>query len=107
MPYLLGKTQASFNSAEWQAMVAALRGFGHDGAAVVGGSDDIVPVAVGSGSEATPFPGLVERSERAMSILWAGGGPGHAGALGQRAGTRSELAARRDGGAGTRTGRRG
>ena len=69
MPYLLGKTQAIFNSSEWQAMVAALRGFGNDGAAVVGGADDIVPVKVGSGSEATPFPGLVERSERAMSIL--------------------------------------
>ena len=72
MPYLLGKTQAIFNSQEWLAMVAALRGFGSDGAAVVGGADDIVPVAVGSGSEATPFPGLVERSERAMSILWRG-----------------------------------
>ena len=72
MPYLLGKTQAIFNSAEWQAMAAALRGFGHDGAAVVGGADDIVPVPMGAGSETTPFPGLVERSERAMSILWRG-----------------------------------
>jgi hypothetical protein len=72
MPYLLGKTQAIFNSAEWQAMVSALRGFGNDGAAVVGGADDIVPVAIGKGSEGTPFPGLVERSERAMSILWRG-----------------------------------
>ena len=72
MPYLLGKTQAIFNSQEWLAMVAALRGFGSDGAAVVGGADDIVPVAVGASSEATPFPGLVERSERAMSILWRG-----------------------------------
>ena len=72
LPYLLGKTQAIFNSQEWLAMVSALRGFGNDGAAVVGGADDIVPVKVGSGSEATPFPGLVERSERAMSILWRG-----------------------------------
>ena len=72
MPYLLGKTQAIFNSAEWQAMAAALRGFGSDGAAVVGGADDIVPVPMGAGSETTPFPGLVERSERAMSILWRG-----------------------------------
>ena len=31
-----------------------------------------MPVQVGSGSEATPFPGLVERTERAMSILWRG-----------------------------------
>ena len=72
MPYLLGKTQAIFNSQEWQAMVAALRGFGNDGAAVVGGADDIVPVKIGGGSEATPFPGLIERSDRAMSILWRG-----------------------------------
>ena len=83
MPYLLGKTQAAFNSAEWQAMAAALRGFGSDGAAVVGGADDIVPVAAGGGSEGTPFAGLVERSERAMSILWRGadlGTQAHSGA---------------------------
>ncbi len=72
MPYLLGKTSAIFNSPEWQAMVGALRGFGNDGAAVVSGGDDIVPVKVGGGSETTPFPGLVDRSERGMSILWRG-----------------------------------
>ena len=72
MPYLLGKTGAAFNSAEWNAMAAALRGFGSDGAAVVGGADDIVPVQAGAGSEDTPFQGLVERSDRAMSILWRG-----------------------------------
>ena len=83
MPYLLGKTGAAFNSVEWNAMVAALRGFGNDGAAVVGGADDIVPVKVGGGSEATPFPSLVERSDRAMSILWRGadlGTQSHSGA---------------------------
>ena len=69
---LLGKTQAIYHSAEWNAMVDALRGFGSDGAAVVGGADDIVPVKAGAGSEATPYPDLVERSERAMSILWRG-----------------------------------
>ena len=58
MPYLLGKTQAIFNSQEWQAMVSALMGFGNDGAAVVGGADDIVPVQVGGGGgEGTPFQG--------------------------------------------------
>ncbi len=72
MPYLLGKTGAAFNSAEWNAMAAALRGFGSDGAAVVGGADDIVPVQAGAASESTPFPGLVERSDQAMSILWRG-----------------------------------
>ena len=83
MPYLLGKTGAAFNSAEWNAMAAALRGFGSDGAAVVGGADDIVPVQAGSGSEGTPFQGLVERSDRAMSILWRGadlGTQSHGGA---------------------------
>ena len=72
MPYLLGKTGAAFNSAEWNAMAAALRGFGSDGAAVIGGTDDIVPVQAGTGSEDTPYQGLVERSDRAMSILWRG-----------------------------------
>ncbi len=72
MPYLLGKTGAAFNSAEWNAMAAALRGFGSDGAAVIGGADDIVPVQAGVASESTPFPGLVERSDQAMSILWRG-----------------------------------
>ena len=72
MPYLLGKTAAAFNSAEWNAMVAALRGFGSDGAAVVGGADDIVPVQAGVGGESLPYQGLVERSDRAMSILWRG-----------------------------------
>ena len=100
MPYLLGKTQAIFNSQEWQAMVAALRGFGNDGAAVVGGADDIVPVAVGGGSEGTPFPGLVERSERAMSILWRGADLGTQAHSGSGAGTGREPARRRDGGAG-------
>ena len=72
MPYLLGKTGAAFNSAEWNAMAAALRGFGSDGAAVVGGADDIVPVQAGAASADIPFQGLVERSDRAMSILWRG-----------------------------------
>ncbi len=72
LPYLLGKTGAAFNSAEWNAMAAALRGFGSDGAAVVGGADDIVPVQAGVGGERTPYEGLVERSDRALSILWRG-----------------------------------
>lgn len=72
MPYLLGKTGAAFNSAEWNAMATALRGFGSDGAAVIGGADDIVPVQAGGSSQDLPFQGLVERSDRAMSILWRG-----------------------------------
>ncbi len=83
MPYLLGKTTASFNSTEWNAMVGALRGFANDGAAVVSGGDSIEPLKFGGGSETTPFPGLVERSERGMSILWRGadlGTQAHSGA---------------------------
>ena len=72
MPYLLGKTGAPFNSREWNAMAAALRGFGSDGAAVIGGTDEIVPVSVAGGSDSVPYPGLIERSDRAMSILWRG-----------------------------------
>ena len=73
MPYLLGKTGAPFNSREWNAMAEALRGFGSDGAAVIGGTDEIVPVAVGNGgSDSLPYAGLIERSDRAMSILWRG-----------------------------------
>ncbi len=73
MPYLLGKTGAPFNSREWNAMAEALRGFGSDGAAVIGGTDEIVPVSAGNGgADSLPYAGLVERSDRAMSILWRG-----------------------------------
>ena len=72
MPYLLGKTGAPFNSREWRAMAEALRGFGSDGAAVIGGSDEIIPVTVGTSSNALPYAGLIEHSDRAMSILWRG-----------------------------------
>ncbi len=72
MPYLLGKTGAKYNSKEWNAMAEALRGFGSDGAAVIGGTDEIIPVTVGGGSESTPYPGLIDRADRAMSILWRG-----------------------------------
>ena len=85
MPYLLGKTGAPFNSREWNAMAAALRGFGSDGAAVIGGTDEIIPVSVAGGSDSVPYPGLIERSDRAMSILWRGadlGTQSHGGAGG-------------------------
>lgn len=79
-PGVLGQTNASRDSEAGQAMKAAVASFGQNWSAVVYGSDGVVkePIklieagAGGRGANAMPFPGLIERMDRAMISLWRG-----------------------------------
>ena len=72
IPGLHAKTPAQKGSEEWQALVAALNGFGEDLALVTNEGASIAPLAQPSAG-AQPHPALVDRMDRAISRLWFGG----------------------------------
>lgn len=71
-PAVLGKTDAAIGTPEFQAMQAAVASFGNDFGAVVNAGDSLELIERRGGGDKTPFEGLIERSDRAMSILWRG-----------------------------------
>ena len=71
-PGILGKTAASQGSAQWDAMKAAVSAFANDFAAVCNVSDTIEMIKADGGQGSTPFEAIVEKMDRAMSILWRG-----------------------------------
>lgn len=73
MPGLLGKTDAAPGSKEWEAMVTAVREFGHDWAAVVNREAGIEVIGAGSASGQAPYEPLVEAMRRSIITLWRGG----------------------------------
>lgn len=71
-PGVLGKTTAAPNSPEWRAMEDAVRAFANDFAAVCNQAEAIELIKA-DGAANLPFPALIERMDRALSILWRGG----------------------------------
>lgn len=71
-PFPLGKTAARQGSPEWAAMVKIISEFRNDGGAVMSSGNSLELVKSDSAGT-LPFPGLVERMDRAIAILWRGG----------------------------------
>jgi len=71
-PGILGKTAASQGSDQWDAMKGAVAAFANDFAAVCNVSDTIELIKAEGGQGATPFEPIIEKMDRAMSILWRG-----------------------------------
>jgi len=72
IPGVLGRTQASIGTPQWNAMVEAVGKFANDFAAVCNIGDAIELIKAEGGTSTLPFPPIVEGMDRALSILWRG-----------------------------------
>lgn len=82
IPGVLGRTQASIGTPQWNAMVEAVGKFANDFAAVCNIGDAIELIKAEGGTSNLPFQPIVEGMDRALSILWRGadlGTEGHRG----------------------------
>ncbi len=71
-PGLHAKTSAPMGSKEWDALVAAVEGFGEDLAIVTNEGASINPIELKSSGN-QPHPPLVDAMNRAISRIWVGG----------------------------------
>ncbi len=71
-PGILGRTTASQGSDQWNAMKTAVATFANDFAAVCNATDSIELVKAESGQGSTPFEPIIDRMDRAITILWRG-----------------------------------
>lgn len=71
MPGFLGKTGATPASKDWQAMERAVASLSAEWAGVISKDDDVEALQLGNAGE-LPYPPLVERMDRAFSILYRG-----------------------------------
>lgn len=72
IPYIVGKTNAAKDSAEWDAMVEAVGAFMNDGGAVISTGSEYQILDGSKASNSLPFSGLIERCDRAIASLWLG-----------------------------------
>ena len=72
MPGIVGRTQAGFQSKEWNQFVEAVEAFSQDWSAVFGTGNSVELIQPKGGGEA-PFAPLVEKMDRAITTLWRGG----------------------------------
>ena len=72
IPGVLGRTQASIGTPQWNAMVDAVGKFANDFAAVCNIGDAIELIRAEGGTSTLPFQPIVEAMDRALSILWRG-----------------------------------
>jgi len=71
MPLILGKTHATYDSPEWQAMETAVSQVSAEYSAVMSADDAIDSVDTTAKGE-LPHPKLVERMDRTMAAIWRG-----------------------------------
>ena len=72
MPGVLGKTDAQLDSPEWKSIEDAVKAFGAEFAAVVNRAAEIDIIDATTRGQ-LPYPPLIERMDRAITILWRGG----------------------------------
>jgi len=75
IPPVVGRTAGGPESDAGKGMAAAVQAFGNEFASVIYGDDGsgkIEVMEVGKNSGSLPFPGLIERMDRAMCALWRG-----------------------------------
>lgn len=89
VPGLHGKTSAQKGTAEWDALVTALSGFGEDLALVTNEGASINPIET-KGGATLPQPVLIDRMDRAISRLWLGGDLATMSADGQAVGSQPQ-----------------
>ena len=71
IPYLHGKTPASYNSQEWNQMLSTLQNFASDGAMVTNDQAKVEMIAPPA-SAVNPQEMLTDRMDRAIARLWRG-----------------------------------
>lgn len=70
-PGIVGKTEAALDSAEWEQFAETIREFSQNWSSIISKSNEvelIQPKGTGEG----PFAGLIEKMDRAITILWRG-----------------------------------
>lgn len=72
MPAFLGKTSASYGDDQWNTMVNTVSTLGAEWSGVVNQQDAIEVLDLTSKGE-LPYEKLIERMDRAITILWRGG----------------------------------
>lgn len=72
LPGILGKTDATFGSEEWNQMVQLVGSWANDLAAVVSRNSDVDIKEPGKSGD-MPFAPLVDRMDRCIAALWRGG----------------------------------
>ena len=72
IPGVLGRTQASIGTPQWNAMVEAVGKFANDFAAVCNIGDAIELIKAEGGTSTLPFEPIIQSMDRAISILWRG-----------------------------------
>lgn len=85
MPGFLGKTASEYGQPGWNAIESAVRGIGAEYGAVINASDAIEVLDL-TAQGAIPYPALVDRMDRAFTILWRGGDLGTISRGGESAG---------------------
>lgn len=72
-PIPIGKTTATKDSPQWNAMKEAVRGIASDGGAVINQNELLELLEVKNTASSLPFPPLVEYMDRVIAILARGG----------------------------------
>ena len=72
LPFLHGKTNAEYESAEWNNLLSALQNFNSDGGMVTKATTELVPIIMGSQGSA-PHEPFCDRMDRAIARIWRGG----------------------------------
>ena len=72
IPFLHAKTQAEYESAEWQALLTAMQNFASDGGIVTKATTELTPIVMGS-QGAAPHEPFCDRMDRAVARVVRGG----------------------------------
>lgn len=70
-PGIIGKTEAALNSAEWDQFAETIREFSHNWSSITSTTNDVQLIQP-KGTSDGPFAGLIEKMDRAITILWRG-----------------------------------
>jgi phage gp29-like protein len=70
-PGIIGKTDAALNSPEWEEFAKIIKNFTQDWSSVVSKSNEVELIQPKNSGEG-PFAPLIEKMDRAITILWRG-----------------------------------
>ncbi|HZV33353.1 MAG TPA: DUF935 family protein [Verrucomicrobiae bacterium] len=70
-PGIIGKTESALDSAEWEQFAETIRAFSQNWSSIVSKSNEVELIQP-KGSGEGPFAALIEKMDRAITILWRG-----------------------------------